>query len=375
MDNNSTITKKQATANKTERLPKVCKIIYIIAAVCVAVLIISIFCTPFADFYNDRISWIFRMVLSFLTIWIPFSFAEYIVILLPVAAVCFIIYANRRFSSTWKSMWVFCGILGSIVAALFSLYILSFGVGYRCSTLDVKLEMDRENVSTQELSDTAHILSGKINEELDSITFTDDGDSIMPYTFFELNDKLIEAYDKIAAEYDFITNYYSRLKPVMLSEPLTYTHIAGVYTYFTGETNINVNFPDYTLPYTAAHELAHQRGIAREDEANFVAFLVCMASDDPYIRYSGYISVYEYVASALYYADSEEYAKVAADLDKRIIGEMRAYNIFYEKYADSAASAVSGAINDTILKIQGTEGEKSYGMVVDLAVAYYRNEK
>ena len=49
--------------------------------------------------------------------------------------------------------------------------------------------------------------------------------------------------------------------------------------------------------------MAHQRGIAREDEANFIAFLVCMASDDPYIRYSGYLEVYEYVASSLYSDD------------------------------------------------------------------------
>ncbi|MBO5845558.1 MAG: DUF3810 family protein [Clostridia bacterium] len=141
---------------------------------------------------------------------------------------------------------------------------------------------------------------------------------------------------------------------------------------FTGEANINVNFPDYTIPYTAAHELAHQRGIAREDEANFVAFLVCIESEDRYIRYSAYLNLYEYVANALYSADPDLYFQVRAKLSNDVKGEMRAYSEFYDKYRESVASDVSEAVNNTFLVIQGTEGTKSYGMVVDLAVAYYK---
>jgi hypothetical protein len=160
------------------------------------------------------------------------------------------------------------------------------------------------------------------------------------------------------------------VKPVLLSEPWTYTHIAGVYTYFTGESNINVNFPDYTLPYTAAHEMAHQRGIAREDEANFVAFLVCAASDDDYIRYSGYLNLYEYVSNALYRADKDAYSEVRAELDPVARMEMSAYSKFFDKYRENVAATVTETVNNTYLTIQGTPGTKSYGMVVDLAVAY-----
>ena len=120
----------------------------------------------------------------------------------------------------------------------------------------------------------------------------------------------------------------------MLSELMSYTHITGVYTFFTGEANINVAFPDYTIPYTAAHELAHQRGIAREDEANFVAFLVCNESDDPYIRYSAYLNLYEYVASSLYSADPELYFDVRYTIPLDIRREMAAYSDFFEKYRD-----------------------------------------
>ena len=160
---------------------------------------------------------------------------------------------------------------------------------------------------------------------------------------------------------------------MLSSEAMSYAHITGVYTFFTGESNINVGFPDYTIPYTSAHELAHQRGIAREDEANMVAFLVCMESDDPYIQYSAYLNVYEYVASALYSADRDLYREVRAKLSAKVYGEQVAYSKFFEKYRKSVTSQVSGAVNDAYLKTQGTAGSVSYGMVVDLAVAYYRD--
>ena len=181
---------------------------------------------------------------------------------------------------------------------------------------------------------------------------------------------------KAADKYPFIAKLSSNLKYVMLSEPMSYTHITGVYTFFTGESNININFPDYTIPFTAAHELSHQRGIARENEANFCAFLICMESDDPYIRYSAYVNMYEYFSSPLYSASSELYYDLSAKIDNRIKQEMRAFNEFFDKYEKNVAANVSSTINNTYLQIQGQEaGSKSYGLVVDLAVAYLlRNE-
>ena len=193
----------------------------------------------------------------------------------------------------------------------------------------------------------------------------------MNYDIDELSGKLLKAYDLLESKYPFINNFKSRLKPIALSEPMTYTHISGVYSYYTGESNINTNFPDYTIPFTSAHEMAHQRGFARENEANFVAFLVCCESNDPYIRYSGYLNMYEYVTNALYLASREDYYSSFYSLDIKVRCEMAKYSEFFEQYKDSTASKVSGTLNDNYLKSQGiVEGEKSYGLVVDLAVNY-----
>ena len=106
-----------------------------------------------------------------------------------------------------------------------------------------------------------------------------------------------------------------------------------------------------------------------------MAFLICIASEDPYIRYSGYLNMYEYVASALYSASSEKYYTVLSSLDMRLRYEMIAYNEFFEPYRKTVVSQVSDAVNNTYLVLQGTEGTKSYGMVVDLAVAYLETKK
>ena len=354
------------------RIPKAIKIIYIIAATCVPLYLAFLLSESFSDFFNRNVSSLFRAALAHLTGWIPFSLAEFALILLPLWAVVVSFVVMRHFGDTVKELisGVIC--ILSAVAIIFSAFTLGFAPAYRGSTLDRKLGIERVEVSAEELYNTAVALSDLINAEVENIAYGEDGFSIMPYNYSQMGDELIKAYDKACDDYSFVQRLDSNIKPVMLSEAMSYTHITGVYTFFTGEANINVAFPDYTVPFTAAHELSHQRGIARENEANFMAFLVCIRSEDSYIRYSAYLNLYEYVLSALGSAHSGLYVRAYSRLADCVKGEMAAYSEFYEQYRDSTASEISGAVNNTFLIIHGTEGTKSYGMVVDLAVAYFK---
>ncbi len=324
----------------------------------------------FANFYNRYPAAFLRGIFAAVSSVLPCSIAEAFIIFTPVLAVAVIVYANKRYTSSWREVGKFLLIVLSVASLFFSTFALNFGAGYHTSSVDKLLGLERENVSAEQLRETAEMLVDEINKYTDELTVNSAGSTVMPYGYDKLSEKLVDAYDKVCDEYNFISRFPSRVKPVMLSEPWTYTHIAGVYTYFTGESNINTNFPDYTLPYTAAHEMAHQRGIAREDEANFVAFLVCIASDDEYIRYSGYLNLYEYVSNALYSADKDAYSEVRSGLDAKARVEMAAYSKFFDKYRENIAANVTETVNNTYLTIQGTPGTKSYGMVVDLAVAY-----
>ncbi len=358
---------------KYERLPRFCFVLYGLALVSLLLYVLFSLIPAFADFFNQNISAVGRSLLNLLTCWFPFSLGEACIWLLPLALILSLIHAIRHRCDTWKGALTYLGILLSVVSLLFSLFSLNFAAGYRGTSLDQKLALDRRNVSAAELYETAEILRAHINEETAAILYAENGFSVMPYSLDTLNDKLNEAYTDFCATHDFISHVDGRFKPVLLSETMSYMHITGVYSFFTGEANVNVNFPDYTLPFTAAHEMAHQRGIAREDEANFVAYLVCISSDDPYVRYSGYLNMYEYVTNALYSADYKSFCKVSAHLNAEVKNEISAYNAFFKTYANSTASKVSGTVNNSFLQSQGTPGTRSYGMVVDLAVAYYRD--
>ena len=358
-----------------EFLPPVCLVLYAVAAVCMILLIIQSESVAFSDWFNMHISAPLRALLAALTAPFPFSVGELTILLLPPALIFTIRYAVRYRCDSWRTAGVFIGILLSVLLSIFSLFVLNFSAGYRNSTLDVKLGLEREEVSAEELAETAEMLVQRLNEEADNLTFERDGFSVMPYSLAEMNDRLSAAYDTFCNSHDFIRDNAGQPKPVLISEVLSYMHITGVYSFFTGEANINVNFPDYTIPYTAAHEMAHQRGIAREDEANMVAFLVCIESDDPYIRYSAFLNMYEYVANALYSADASKYRDVRSNLNSATRSELSAYSSFYRKYRNSTASKVSGAVNNSYLHTQQvSSGTKSYGMVVDLTVAWYKAE-
>ncbi len=357
----------------TEYVPVWVTVIAAIAIVCGVIHIISGTSTAFADLFNENVSSHFRAVLAYISGIVPFSIAEGLIMFIPVLLVLLIYLSIKYASDSWRSIIRYTSSIFSVVLLFYIFFVFGFATAYQGSTIEEKLELDRRDVSAEELEKTASRLLEMASENLEEVYFVYGGASVMPYSLDEMEEKLLDAYEKACDKYPFVQRLRSDLKPIILSEPMTYTHISGVYSYFTGEANLNTNFPDYTLPYTAAHEFSHQRGIAREDEANFMAFLVCLESDDPYIRYSGCLSVYEYVASALYSADPDRYYSVLSGMDMRIRCELVAYSEFFDKYRENVVSDVSGAINDTYLKLQGTEGSRSYGRVVDLAVAYFKD--
>ena len=144
----------------------------------------------------------------------------------------------------------------------------------------------------------------------------------------------------------------------------------------TGEANVNKNYPDFIVASSSAHEMAHQRGIAREDEANFIAFAVLLETEDSFLRYSAYLDVYSNVLNDLYSADKDLYYGVVSKLDKRVLDDLKSYSNFFEKYANSKASEVVDSVNDSYLQANGQEnGTKSYGMITELVCAYILNKQ
>ena len=353
--------------------PLAFKILGSLALLCGIIHIICNFSTAVSDFMIQYPNAAVRWLLAHMTSFLPFSLAEMLVFLIPVIFITMVVIGWRLTVTDQNERYrrYLAGLM-SVLCTLYSLFVLTLAPGYKGSSLADKIGLEQKAVSADELYETTVWLNGKVSECIKEIDFDANGQSVLPYSLNEMNDRINDAYKKLSAKYTFVSDLRSNIKFVVLSEPMTYTHISGIYTYYTGEANLNVNFPDYHLPFTAAHEFAHQRGTAPENEANFVAFLACMESDDPYILYSAYVNMLDYCMDALYSADYDKYVEVYGSLDRDLIAEFGAYSEFYNKYRKNIVATVSGAVNDTYLKSQGQKaGSRSYGLVVDLAVAYY----
>ena len=348
----------------------------IVFVISLIVYLISRFNTNFAEFWTRYPAQAMRFLLAKATNIIPFSLAESLLLLLPFFALFYIIGAivSTKRDESDENFYKWLRPVISIILIIGILFFVAFGPAYGRITLADNLGITQSPVSTDELFETGIILNELASKELSNVSFDISGGSVLPYSYSELQDKLNSAYEKFANENNFISHFSSNPKAIALSEPMTYTHISGVYTFMTGESNVNTNYPDFLIPFTMAHEMAHQRGIAREDEANFVAFLVCIGSDDSYLRYSGYSNMLNYINSALAQGDKEKYIELYyRNTPTEIKKEFYAYSVFFDKYRESVASDISGAVNNTFLQSQGQkEGTRSYGLVVDLAVAYYK---
>ena len=363
---------KKASQALRNAVPLWAGILFCICAMSAVLYVSFIYSPDFADFFNESISQSMRFIFAKLTYIFPFSVAEAFVFTSPVI-VFLVIRGIFRYMDNHK--YGFTRALVSLLAVasiLFSLFTLNFASGYRGAPLDEKMGIETPEISVEELETTAEYVVENLNSLADGVTFTESGSSVRGYSHNDTVELAYKSYEKLSDEYYFIGNFKAPVKRLAVSSLMTYTHISGIYTFMTGEANLNTNYPEFVNVYTIAHEMAHQRGIARENEANFVAYLVCINSDDVYMQYSGYLNMFEYLVSALSGVSKDSARELYKDLDRRIYDELVSYSKFFEKYQNSTASEVVGTVNDSYLQSQGTPGTKSYGMVVDLAVAYHK---
>jgi len=146
-----------------------------------------------------------------------------------------------------------------------------------------------------------------------------------------------------------------RAKTLLSSELMNHLGLAGFYFPWTGEANYNDRQPAPTLPHSVAHEKAHQRGFAPEDEAGFVGYLACALSDDPYSRYSGALFAQRQLIGELGRYDLK---RAQALLARRLPGVQRDVDFlraFWARY-EGTATRVSQSVNDRYLKSQGMKG-------------------
>ena len=359
--------KKERLIQWLKQIPIWVWVVWILFALTAIVHFFSFLSPAFADGVSGSVGYVLRAALGYLTAVFPFSLAEIILLALPIEIPLVILLVRRRLKKC-SPIRIVSGFL-SFLPILYILFVFSLGVGYGASSLDEKMNLSVDDEITEtDLFATAEWLARQAEKELAQLR----GSEMPVYNEREMNEALIRAYDALAEEYDFIKSFSVGVKPILLSQPMAYTGISGIYSFFTGEANLNTSYPQYSDFFTAAHEMAHARGFSRENEANFVAFLVLSASEDPYLRYAGYANLLQYVLSALSRTDDGAFVTLYTSLPVELKAEYKAYYEYIYTIDDSVVREISDAVNDAYLKGVGGEGVISYGMVVTLAVSFYK---
>src|SRR5262249_12306874 len=144
-------------------------------------------------------------------------------------------------------------------------------------------------------------------------------------------------------------------KQLALSRLTSWAGVSGFYIPFTGEVTFNANVPAFDLPWVIAHHKAHQRGYAREDEANFIGYVVCVNSTDPYGRYSGYLYGLK-VLEALSKGNVDRYSDFLSRLNEGPRADLRQRSQFWEEVKSPTLSALSRRVFSAYLRVNRVHG-------------------
>jgi hypothetical protein len=268
----------------------------------------------------------------------------------------------------WVLAWVRCG--AWVTAGLLWSFLLAFGLNYQRPLLFELLGYEQKKAEPPELEALGRMLVENVNL---SYTEAHSGGRPAPDSG-EIIKLLNESYETAPEFRLFPRGELAPPKPVYSSGVLTRLGISGIYFPFTAEPNYNADIPDFQLPFSMAHEMAHQRGVARESEANFVAYVVCVNSRDPFVRYSGFRNGLG-VLSELHRVEPGKARELAKQLGAGYREDSRRAALFWAK-ASGAAGALSHRVNDLYLRANRVKaGAADYSNSTTLIIAYHLRQR
>jgi len=179
----------------------------------------------------------------------------------------------------------------------------------------------------------------------------------------------------LTERYPWLPRPAVRPKAAWTSPLLARLGIGGFYSPPTAEANVNVEIPPSDVPFSAAHEAAHQLGFAREDEANYLGYLICRLHPDVDFRYSGVFAASRHTQRALASVDRAESRALESRRSPAVKRDIAALVAWAARYSGPAMRTFNRA-NDAYLRSQGQrDGVRSYGRMVDLLLAEWRAEQ
>lgn len=307
--------------------------------------------------------------------WIPFSVGD----LFYGFLVLVVIYKTFSLVRTiWRRQLNRAYLVGAMQQGIFFflfIYVffnLLWGLNYNRSGIARQLQLDVRPYSLEELDRLMGRLQDSINHH---ITLVSEEDRKAVKKKKELFRQAAGAFDVTSKEYPFLQYNGPSIKPSVFSYAGNYLGFQGYYNPFSGEAQVNTTVPVVLQPFVSTHEIAHQLGYAKENEANFVAFLACRNSPSPMLRYSMYFDMYNYAIRELGRRDTAMAGAYYRALDPRIRFDFDEYRAFYRRHRNPIEQVVMWGYGHYLKANNQPAGKETYNEVVAWLVAYYRKEK
>ncbi len=341
----------------------------------------GLFCrlySPFAEWFARNPASFFRLLLATLSAPFPFSLFEVSIavavgwgLFVLVRLVIWVVGAIQRKSFPFPKKSLLALFLAALtVTDLF--FVTLHPCYFRTSTAQ---HMGLEGqIGEEDVFIALENLCRIIEEAEPSVPKNEAGESLSPYSLSETNERVRRAADRFAQKNSFFQKKGSKAKAFLSSPLLTYTHISGIYGFFTGEANVNTNYPHFVVTATLAHEMCHARGIAPENECNFLAAVILMESGDDYLAFCGATSLMTEFSAFCKKVDKSRTGSLLNRIPI-VVRDQKAYSRFFKPYRGSVAAKVADQTNSSYLQSMGqAEGTRSYSRIIRLTSAYFQQK-
>ena len=319
--------------------------------------------------------------ISSVTTKVPFSIGEMGIIILSIVGVGLLIrffLRLRRGKGNRKEIASnFLWNLATVCSVIFFLFVILCGTNYHRYSFAYYRGITVQDSSVEELHELCICLSKQANILREQVPCEDERGIFQLST--SIKDTGIKARDtmnQLGEEYPVLSGWNATVKEIFFSDFMSRTETTGIFFNFPMEANVNTKVPQFSIPATMCHELSHLRGFMKEEEASYIGYLACMASDDVEFKYSGVMDALISAGNALYRMDSELYKELVAQYSDKVKADLIANSEYWAQYHGKVISSVSNKVNDTYLKAnQQADGIQSYGRMVDLLLADQRKRK
>lgn len=324
------------------------------------------------NYYTYGVYPVLTSVQRFLFGWIPFSIGDlFYGFLVMVVVFRTIRFFKLLFRKKLTRAYFVAALQQGIFFFLF-VYVffnLLWGLNYNRKGISHQLGIEVKRYSLADLDTLTTALQDKLNVLAQTVT------PAMQDSFAKKRDLFREsslAYVHAAKKYPFLTYAPSSVKPSLFSYAGNYLGFQGYYNPFSGEAQVNTTIPRFLEPFVTAHEIAHQLGYGKENEANFVAFLACKDFESPVFRYSLYFDLYNYASREIYRRDTVLSRSFYKKLHPQVVEDLEQLHRFYLAYKNPIEPVITWSYGHFLKANNQPAGKLTYNEVVAWLVAYYK---